>query len=277
MTRPTRTLLICTALLVGCGSATAAPIDLECDTPPSESAEEAVDYYFAGMNEVDPEARACMLQASLAADASLLAADGRVDGRPEVRVALEEDAADLFLVADNRELTRPVLFRHQEALLTWRATDDSGSTVEEGEDWLELADDGRLVRVHRFRGSGVPTSLTPELLAWQEAWNERDGAVQAAALDTASTEDVRFSDLLVDVTGRSAVLSEIRRQQSLLDGTLDLGEPVEVHVGDVDTPVLIRHDAAIWLPDGTQIEIRNFIRLEEGRIERLSGFPIGSL
>lgn len=271
-------LLVLIAVSAGCGDADAEPVavDLSC-APPATDSDAAIDLYLAGLTEPNADARPCLLQRGLADDATLVAAAMHAEGRPDVRVALDELTERRVEAAEVRELIDDVLFRHQEALVRWVVRDERGNTIETGEDWIEFAEDGRIQRIHTAAGTGPEIPLNEALLAWERAWNLRDVPAQREALDTATTADVRFSDLLVDIQGRDVLLDEIMRQQGLIDGTLDLGDVVEVHAGDEDTPFLVRHRATITNPGGAVIEILNFIRLREGRIERLSGYPLTSL
>lgn len=265
--------------LTACGGADSAAPGSEpiCDDPPATSAQVAVDLYVQGLNEPDPEVRPCLFQRALSEDAALLSRQGETEGRPATRVALEADAEVRTENAEVRALIDEPLFRHREVLVRWVIRDEEGRDTEQGQDWIELADDGRISTVHRLGTAPREISVTEELEAWERAWSSREADEQREALGRATTEDVRFSDLLVDVQGRDALFAEIQRQQGLLDGTLDLGDRFEVHLQEGDAARLVRHRATIRSPSGITIEVLNFIRMRDGRIERLAGFPLDSL
>lgn len=270
------------ALLLGssaCGDpdTPTAPADLTCEAAPASTARDAVALYLDGLNEPDADARPCLFQRALADDAVVLSHSGEAEGRAAARVALDAEAEARAQDVEVRELIGEPLFRHQEALVQWVVRDADGRELERGDDWIEVADDGRIAAVHTLGEATGEITVTEALRAWEQAWNSRVAEEQRDALEQATTENIRFSDLLVDVRGRDALLAEIQRQQGLLDGTLDLGERFEVHVDEGGTARLLRHRATIRGSGGLDVEVVNFIRLREGRIERLAGFPVDSL
>ncbi len=111
-------------------------------------------------------------------------------------------------------------------------------------------------------------------MAWQRAWNTRDDASRADELTQAATENVRFTDILTDVQGRDALGVEIGRQQNTLglDGELRLDDRVEVFATVDSEPTLIRVRAQIVAPQGDDIHLVDYIRLQDGRVERMSGY-----
>lgn len=272
-------ILALTFVVLACGEAPpeSNAADLVCAERNAVDGERAMGLYLAAFSEANPSEVPCLLQRSLAPEAVWIDAGGVVEGRPDVRVVLQASAAALSVDGENWELARPAIFRHQEALVEWVTLDEAGAVVDSGEDWIEFADDGRIAMIHRFTSDNSEIPLPAALSAWELAWNDHDEAAQLEHLRLSTTESVRFTDLLVDVQHRGELLSEIRRQQALLDGMLDLGRRVQVHAGTDENPITIRHDARISLPGGPVIEITNFIRLRGGRIERLSGYPRASL
>lgn len=261
------------SLCVACGDADATTPPVVCDDPPAIDAEEALDLYLAAWTEDDPVERACMVQRSLAEDALLIDTGSSVAGRSAVARRVDELVASLLAEGATREATGPIELRHEEARFAWTAADTSAAEVERGEDWLEFDEDGLLSRVHILSGSGVDAPVGEPFIAWQRAWNARNVSSRADDLSEAATEDVRFTDLLTDVRGRDALGAEIGRQQEALDGELRLDDRVEVFATMDGEPILIRQSAQITLPQGGAIHITNYVRLQSGRIQRLSGFP----
>lgn len=261
------------SLAVACGDADATMPDMVCADPSAIDAEEAVELYLTAWSEEDPFERACMIQRSLAADVVLIGAAPPVEGRAAIVQNVDARVALLFGEGATREVSGPIETRHQEARLAWVTTDASGTVIERGEDWLELNEEGLLSRIHIFAGAGMDASPSEPFLAWERAWNTLDDASRADALREAATDDVRFTDLLTDVPGRDALGAEIGRQQETLGGTLELSDRVEVFATFDAQPVLVRQSAQIALPQGGVIRVVNYVRLRDGRIERLSGFP----
>lgn len=280
MNRTTLHLLIMTLLLAAaCGDTGMAsregPASHEvlCTDPPATDAEVAVALYLSAWNENDPMERACKLQRSLASDAVFVDANGTLLGRPSIVDHVDTEAAIHFEDGTRREREDPIVFRHHEALAGWLTTGSQGLVVERGEDWFEVGVDGLITRVHTLAGTGNPGRLTEQLRAWQRAWNSGGETTRANELDQATTEDVRFTDLLTDVQGRSALSAEIQRQRDTFSGELTLDDQFEVFATDDGQAVLIRQAAEIALPGAGALKVVNYVRLRDGRIERLSGFP----
>ena len=251
---------------------TTTPI-ADCEDPSAINAEEAMDLYLAAWSEEDPSERACLVQRSLAADAVLIATAAPIEGHSAIVQDLDDRITLLFGEAKSRDSAGAIQSRHQEARLPWVVTDRSGAVIEHGEDWLEFDEDGLLSRIHVFAEAGADAPLSDPLLAWQRAWNTRDEASRADALNEAATADVRFTDLVTDIRGRDPLGVEIGRQQDALDGELHLDDRVEVFASVDGEPFVIRVPARIVVPPDTTIRIIDYIRLRDGRIERLSGFP----
>ena len=278
MTHPKLSLLFLLASLASaCGDTGATMPPIQCDGPSASSSVEATTMYLDAWNEDGVETRVCGIQRSLAEDVTLTDEWGASEGRDEVSRHL--DAAIEVLSRDgiSRELDGPVVHRHSEALVHWSLVDLSGSVVARGQDWLEFDDDGLLRRVQRFAGAGVESSVTDALLAWENAWNTRDEAARSEYLGVAATEDVRFTDLLTDVAGRASLGAEIQRQQGTLDGELVLGKSLQVFAGEGERVWLVRQTAQMVLGSGGALQLVNYARLRDGRIERMSGFPDSSL
>lgn len=280
MNRTTLNLLIMTLLLAAaCGDTGmasregTASHEVLCTDPPATDAEVAVALYLSAWNEKDPMERACKLQRSLASDAVFIDANGTLLGRPSIMDHVDTEAAIHFEDGTRREREDPIVFRHQEALAGWLTTGSQGLVVERGEDWFEVGVDGLIARVHTFAGTGNPGRLSEQLRAWQRAWNSGGETTRANELDQATTEDVRFTDLLTDVQGRSALSAEIQRQRDTFSGELTLNDQVDVFATDDGQAVLIRQAAEIALPGAGALKVVNYVRLRDGRIERLSGFP----
>jgi hypothetical protein len=256
------------SLCVACGDAEATMPSATCDDPPAVDAAEALELYLTAWTEEDRFERACMVQRSLAADAVLIDSGSPIEGRHAVAQHVAALAASLFAEDATREATGPVELRHQEARFAWSTASTSTAGIAQGEDWLELDEDGLLARIHILAGSGVDAPIGDQFIAWQRAWNARNEASRADDLSEAATEDVRFTDLLTDVQGRQALGAEIGRQQQALDGELRLGDRVEVFATMNGQPILIRQSAQITLPQDGAIHVTNYVRLQ-----RLSGFP----
>lgn len=244
-----------------------------CEDPAAVDREEAVELYRSAWSEEDPAERSCLLQRSLAPDAVLLATTGLAEGRPAVVQELDERLALLVEEDMRREATGAIESRHDEARLAWTSAAPGEAAFERGEDWLEFDEDGRLARIHILAGSGAEAPLSAPLRAWQEAWNARDEAQRTAELSQAATDDVRFTDLVSDVRGRDALGLEIGRQQDAVDGELRLDDRMEVFASMGGQSILIRVPAEIVFSQGGSIRVVDYIRLRDGRVERLSGFP----
>ena len=262
---------------VACGDPDATVAELACADPSAIDAEEAVGLYLAAWSEEDAFERACMIQRSLAADAGFMGAAAQVEGRAAIVQQVDARVASLSGQGAIRETRGAIETRHQEARLAWVTKDAAGTVIERGEDWLELDEEGLLSRIHIFAGSGMDASSSDPFLAWERAWNTRDDASRADALSEAATEAVRFTDLLTDVRGRDALGAEIGRQQDALGGSLELSDRIEIFATVGADPVLVRQSAEIVLPQGGVIRVVNYVRLRDGRIERLSGFPSSAL
>ena len=260
-------------LVAACGSAGSAEPTAPCPEEPAADAEEATQLYLDAWNDPDPFERRCAVDASVSGTVTWMDGQHTSQGPRSVIGRLDAAAMELAREGLTRELRGAVTFRHQEALATWALVDSSGAILEEGQDWLELSADGRIERIHTFAGRGEEARLTDPLRSWETAWNLRDERAQLEALRIAATEDVRFTDLLVDVEGAEPLVAEIRRQQAGLVGELILSDTIGVFAVEDDRPRLVRHAVQIVLGDRGTIDIVNFIRLRGGRIERLSGFP----
>ncbi len=260
-------------LTVACSAADATTPEEVCGDPPAFDAEEAMELYLTAWGEEDRSERACMLQRSLAPNAVLLATTAPIEGRSAIVKYLNDQVAFLSADSSSRDAAGAMETRHDEARLAWVLTDRSGTVIERGEDWLEFNEDGLLSWIHVFAGMGADAPLSDPLLAWQRAWNTRDEASRADELSEAATEDVRFTDIVTDIRGRDALGAEIGRQQDTLDGELRLDDRVEVFASVDAEPILIRLPAQIAVPQGGAVRIVDYIRLRDGRIERLSGFP----
>jgi len=273
MTSTTRNLLI-TALsfAAACGDASTTIPEVVCADPSAVDAVDATELYLAAWSEEDPFERACMVQRSLAADAVLIDTAHPVEGRSAVMQHVDARVGLLLAEGAIRE-AGSIESRHDEARIPWVVTDQSGMVIERGEDWLEFNEDGLLFRIHTLAGPGTDAPVSEQLLAWQRAWNASSEPSRTDELRAAATEDVRFTDLLTDVQGRAALVVEIQRQQEVLGGELRLDDRVEVFATADAQPILIRQSAQIVLPQGGTYRIVNYVRLRDGRIERLSGFP----
>lgn len=265
------------SLSVACGDPDASVADLVCADPSAIDAEEAVGLYLAAWSEDDAFERRCMIKRSLAPDAGFMGADAPVEGRAAIVQQVDARIGSLSGQGAIRETRGAIETRHQEARVAWITKDASGTVIERGEDWLELDEEGLLSRIHVFAGSGMDASSSDPFMAWERAWNTRDDASRADALSEAATEAVRFTDLLTDVRGLEALGAEIGRQQDALGGSLELSDRLEIFATVGADPVLVRQSAEIVLPQGGVIRVVNYVRLRDGRIERLSGFPSSAL
>ena len=267
MTSPAvRGLSLATFFLVSaCASEPAT--DPACDAPALQMGE-AIDLYLDAWALENPSERACALQRSLDPDVTLLGAGGPIEGRAAVVDALDARIEATHGAGDMRDVEGDVGVRHQEARLAW------SSSVESGEEWLELGEDGRLLRIHVLAGAGEGSSPGDALLRWRDAWNADDDAARVSALEDAATEDIRFTDLLTDVQSREALATEIERQRSLFAATLVLDDSVEVFAFDGQAPTLLKIRGRLVLEEGEPLEFIDYVRLRDGRIERLSGFPV---
>ncbi len=269
-------LSLCVAVLflvAACGDGESITAEADCQDPPASDAEEAAELYVSAWNEEEPAQRACMLERSLSPDAALIAATAPTEGQAAVAQELSERIALLLDDGTPRELVGAVESRHDEARLAWSWSGPSDSVAGHGEDWLEFDEDGLVSRVHILAGTGADAPLSASLASWQQAWNTHDEAVRADELGQAVTEDVRFTDLVTDVRGREALGLEIERQQDAVDGELRLDDRVEVFASADGEPILVRVPAQIVFPQGGSIRVVDYVRLRDGRVERLSGFP----
>lgn len=229
---------------------------------------DALELYLDAWMLEDAALRSCALQQSLAVDVTLQGDGGLLEGRAAVIDALDARIGTTHDAGDLREVEGDVGLRHEEARLAW------SSSTQSGEEWLEFDEDGRLLRIHVLAGVGEDSSPADALVRWQDAWNADDDAARLAALDDAATEDVRFTDLLTDVQSRDALAAEIARQRSLFAATLVLDDNIETFAFDDGMPTLLRVSGRLILPEGEPIEFVDYVRLRDGRIERLSGFPV---
>ncbi|MGH1347104.1 MAG: nuclear transport factor 2 family protein [Nannocystales bacterium] len=258
----------------GCASADPSAPEEACDERAAANAEDALALYLEAWDEEDPAHRACLIQHSVASDAVLVATGAPNDGsRAAVQQDLDERIEALLDRTGHRDAVRAVEFRHHEARLAWVSEDASGAELERGEDWIEFDEDGFLSRIHILAGTGVNAPPTAPFLAWQQAWNTRDDTSRARALNEAVTEDVRFSDAVTDTRGRDALDIEIARQQERLGGELRLDDRVEVFASVEGEPTLVRVSAELAFPTGGTVRVVDYVRLRDGHIERLSGFP----
>ncbi len=260
-------------LAVGCGDVDTSAADAVCEDPFALDAQEAVELYMEAWSEEDSSERACMIQRSLADDAVLIATTSATQGRFAVARDLDERITLLLDETTNRDPAGAIVSRHDEARLPWVVTNRDGMELERGEDWLEFDEDGLLSRIHILAGTGTDAPVSAPLRAWQRAWNADDEASRSEALNDAATEDVRFTDLLTDIRGRDALGVEIGRQHDALNAELRLEDRVEVFASAGNEPILLRVAAQLVLPQGDPIHVVDYLRLREGRIERLSGFP----
>lgn len=253
-------------------SSTAAPT---CQLPLASDMTEATELYLDAWQEADEMDRICSLERSLDAEAVLLTNRGVVQGRTAVAYELNERISDRLGDGSIREFPDGISTRHQEAILSWSAAQASGA-VQRGEDWLEFSDEGLVARVHILAGSGAVVPLSESLVAWQEAWNASDADVRAQQLRRGTTPDVRFTDAIVDLFGRDSLRSEIERQSNAVGIELYLDKNAEVFASEGDEPVVLRVPAEIQLDGAASLRVIDYVRLRDGKIERLSGFPARS-
>ena len=262
---------------VGCGDAsaptTAPDRVLLCSEPPATDAESAVALYLTAWNEPDADERACQLQRSLSPDAVLIDANGTLIGRTSIIDHVDTEVLADLETRSARTIESPITFRHEEALARWVVTAANGNALETGDDWFEVGPGGRITRIHTFAGAGERVETSEELSSWERAWNVADSTERIAELSVATTDDVRFTDLLTDVAGREALSEEIERQRGALNGELALEDDVRVFAAERGQPTLIRQAAEIAIPDAGAIRVINYVRLRGGQIERLAGFP----
>ena len=263
--------------IAACADDSMTDASATCPEPDASNLEEAASLYSAAWDEQDPLARECLFRRGLRADVTLVDSAGELLGELDVSDRLGSAASSFSDQGLVRTEIDEAEFRHQEARLRWVVMDRAGTEVERGEDWLEFASDGTIARVHRLEGQGAALPTSPELLAWERAWNTRDPADRLGALQLASTDDVRFTDLIVDVQGRTSLSNEIARQLEAFDYRLSLDDTVRVFATVDGEPRLARQSARIVFNDGSDLGIVNYIRLRRGRIERLSGFPVQPL
>jgi hypothetical protein len=117
----------------------------------------------------------------------------------------------------------------------------------------------------------MTTTTTFEALArgYVDAWNQTEPAALRAAVDELFSPEVRYTDPLVDVTGRAALVATIAAVHEQFPGfTFRLAGPVDGH-----------HDQARfgWElgPEGIESPIVGFdvaVTDEVGRIRRVHGF-----
>lgn len=245
-------------------------LDPVCDEPTTLELEDTVELYLDAWALEDPAQRSCALRQSLAVGVTLHGEGEPIEGRAAVLDALVERIEATHDAGDLREVEGDVGLRHEEARMAW------SSASEAGEEWLEFDEDGRLLRIHVLAGAGEDSPPGDALARWQDAWNAPDDAARLAALDDAATDDVRFTDLLTDVQSRDALAAEIARQRSLFAATLVLDDDVETFAFDDGAPTLLRVSGRLVLPEGEPIVFVDYVRLRDGRIERLSGFPIAA-
>lgn len=281
MTRnfPHLTLLVAVVANLGCGDS-AGPASKPtpepqpvCNEPPVTDAETAVALYATAWGEPNADARACQLQRSVASDAVLTDGNGTLVGLTSIADHIDTEVRSRSNEGRSWALEGSPTFRHQEALTRWAVTDAAGNTIDAGDDWFEFTADGRIARVHTFAGPGEQREPTEELDAWERAWNVADERLRISELDRATTGTVRFTDLLTDVEGREPLAEEIARQRSTLGGELTLSDEVQVFAFEGGRPTLIRQAAEISIPGAGAVQLTNYVRLREGRIERLAGFP----
>ncbi len=74
-------------------------------------------------------------------------------------------------------------------------------------------------------------TATPELAArYLATWNETDPAQRRAAVEALFTDDARYTDPLVDVTGHDAIESTVAAVQAQFPGwVFRLAGPVDAH------------------------------------------------
>ena len=259
--------------VAACADDSITDLGSPCPEPDASDFEEAASLYVAAWSEGDPLARECLFRRGLGDDVTLIDSAGELFGALEVSDRLGAVASSLSDQGLLRTEIDEAELRHQEARLPWVLLDRDGIEVERGEDWLEFASDGTIAWVYRIEGEGAAAPTSFELLAWERAWNTRDLADRLEALVTASTENIRFTDLLVDVQGRASLADEIARQVGRLDYRLSLDDTVDVFATASGEPRLARQSARIVFEDGRSLGVVNYIRFRGGKIERLSGFP----
>jgi len=244
-----------------------------CDDLPAANAEQAFELYAGAWDESDAFERRCRLERSLARDAWAAIDHELLQGQANVIEHLDEQIAEQHADGLWRHMDGPVAMRHAEARSAWTIETDDGTVLGSVEEWLEFDEDGRISRLHRLEGSGEQAPLGDALAAWQRAWNARDATLRTDALTSAVTEDVRFTNLAVDVRGRESLGAEITRQQAAIAGQLELDERVEVFVTVDGRPTVVRVRARMRTSQAGTVHITDYVRLRDGRIERLSGFP----
>lgn len=263
-------------LTFACGDSESAAPEMPCPDALPADAEEAVRLYLEAYGEPNSFERRCAIEASVA-EAVVWIDDAQThEGTAAVVEGLQARVESLSSAEYTRESEGAVTFRHEEALVGWTIVDRDGTLVERGQDWLEVDDERRVVRIHTFAGTGQEESPTPQLLAWARAWNTDDDTDRLEALREAATEDVRFTDLLTDVQGRAALAAEIQRQRESLGGELIPDGGVLVHATESGLPLLARQRIQIAFANGGAIDLVNFVRFHNGQIERLSGYPSSS-
>jgi hypothetical protein len=112
--------------------------------------QDIVDAYGAAWNEPDEEKRRRLLEKAWADDGALVEAERTVVGRDAML-----DLIDTFQKERpwaRMEFTSEPEEHHGSLRITWAVVDPDGTAVEEGVDFGELADDGRLRKIVSFFG-----------------------------------------------------------------------------------------------------------------------------
>jgi hypothetical protein len=112
---------------------------------------DVVDAYDRAWGEPDPTERRRLLERSLTEDAELISPQGRWAGRDAIAKWI--DGFPERMPGATVKVTSGVDAHHGFTRYAWSIAGDDGSTIAEGIDVCQLADDGRLRRVVMFFGS----------------------------------------------------------------------------------------------------------------------------
>ncbi|MDG2303233.1 MAG: hypothetical protein P8R42_01045 [Candidatus Binatia bacterium] len=84
--------------------------------------------------------------------------------------------------------------------------------------------------------------------------------------------EVRFTDALTDISGRAALGNEMARNQDLFGGYEVLLADQVYRYATPSGVTYVRHTVNLLFSNGSQSIFTNYVRIRDGRIERLAGF-----
>jgi hypothetical protein len=170
--------------------------------PVGADSTEVLDLYMEAWGEPDEAARLCLLERSVMEDATFADPTAALEGRQ----LLSDHIGGLMetLPGAYIEPKGTIDARKGGAYFGWEYVSD-GEALATGQDFVELAADGRLQHIVGFWEPYAPSEPEGVFRDLLDAWSTTDPQARRALLADAWSEDGRYTDANVDLRGAEAL------------------------------------------------------------------------